>query len=151
MLVKHSIKEIEYQSKEPIKINRFIIALENEMGHTILSEVEKTKISLTQNKKQKSSLNFMEDNLAVTASSQDLNHAIEDNIEKIKSYAQECIKQAGVRNKDISMVILTGGSTELPAIQKSIKYLCPEAKIYDSDKFGSVARGLSHDALRRFR
>lgn len=145
------MKEIERQSQEPKKLSRFITALEEELGHTILAEVEKTKISLTQNNQRTVSLSFIDTDLKIETNSKDLDTAITENINKIKNHAEACIKNAGTKNKEINMVILTGGSTELPLLQSTIKDLCPNATIYDDDKFGSVARGLTHDALNRFR
>ncbi len=144
------IKTIARQSHEPKKLNRFLKVLEYELGHTILAEVEKTKINLTQNKSYKTSLNFIEDDLSFVLSKKDLEDAIEHNIQEIIKCAQKCVQQAMIKDENISMVILTGGSTELPIFKSVVQSIWSRAVIYDSDKFSSVARGLSYDGIRRF-
>jgi hypothetical chaperone protein len=47
-------------------------------------------------------------------------------------------------------VFLTGGSTLLPHVRRSILRVVPAARIVDGDKFGAVGLGLTVDALRRF-
>jgi len=48
------------------------------------------------------------------------------------------------------MVILTGGSTELPAIQMEFRKLFPNAAVADENKLSSVGLGLAYDSRNRF-
>jgi hypothetical chaperone protein len=47
-------------------------------------------------------------------------------------------------------VILTGGSTELPAIQAEFRKLFPNAAVADENKLSSVGLGLAYDSASRF-
>ena len=46
--------------------------------------------------------------------------------------------------------ILTGGSTQIPAILTKLRALFPAARFVDTDAFGSVGLGLALDARRKF-
>ncbi len=50
----------------------------------------------------------------------------------------------------IELVILTGGTTEIPAIQAEFNRLFPAATLSDSHKLSSVGLGLAYDSRRRF-
>jgi hypothetical chaperone protein len=82
---------------------------------------------------------------------QQFDEAIHERIEKISRSASECLRRAGVKNADIDLVILTGGSTEVPAIQDEFRRLFPDAKIADQNKLSSVGTGLAYDSRNRFR
>ena len=76
--------------------------------------------------------------------------AIENDVEKIKQSMNQCLTQAKIQNTDISLVILTGGSTQIPYVSATIRAIFPNAMISDSNKMASVGLGLAYDAMRRF-
>lgn len=141
---------VEAKGENKQKLSRMVDVLEAESGHAILGQVEATKIELTQKKSFMADLNFVEEGLNVKVDRETFDNAITPSQRKIRDAATECLKQAGLSTKDITMVILTGGSTEVPLIQNTFSTLCPRAVISGDDKFGSVARGLAFDSIRRF-
>ena len=60
------------------------------------------------------------------------------------------LRDAGLLAHDIETLILTGGSTRIPAIMARLRLLFPAAKFVETDAFGSVGLGLAIDARRRF-
>ena len=62
----------------------------------------------------------------------------------------ECILQAGTKNEDVDLVILTGGSTEVPRVSEIATKFFPNAEVSASDKLSSVSMGLAYDARRIF-
>ena len=50
----------------------------------------------------------------------------------------------------IDSLILTGGSTQVPAIANRLRALFPEAELVRTDVLGSVGLGLALDAARKF-
>ena len=69
---------------------------------------------------------------------------------KIEKSVQECIAQAGIKNTDIELVILTGGSTEIPYVSRVMQSYFPNAELSSANKMASVGLGLAYDAMRRF-
>ena len=51
---------------------------------------------------------------------------------------------------DIDLVILTGGSTQIPYVSTIVRNTFPNAILSDSNKMASVGLGLAYDAMRRF-
>jgi hypothetical chaperone protein len=51
---------------------------------------------------------------------------------------------------DIDAIFMTGGSSLIPAVRKSIFSLMPNARLIEGDKFGSVAMGLTISAREKF-
>ena len=58
----------------------------------------------------------------------------------------DCVQEAGVDYDDIELIILTGGSTEIPYIKKEICRLFSKAIISEEGKFSSVSQGLVYRA-----
>ena len=67
---------------------------------------------------------------------------IETKIEEIKNCVNSVLSQAGLTNKDIDIVSLTGGSSFIPIINKIFAETFGIEKINQSDAFTSVAYGL---------
>jgi len=55
-----------------------------------------------------------------------------------------------VQKENIDLVILTGGSTEVPLIQSEFKKLFPNAALADENKLSSVGLGLAYDSQNKF-
>jgi hypothetical chaperone protein len=51
---------------------------------------------------------------------------------------------------EIELVILTGGSTELPIINQMVGEIFPQASVSKENKFGSVGLGLAQYAESYF-
>ena len=71
-------------------------------------------------------------------------------MQRIFEQIDECVRLAQIKPKDIQLVILTGGSTEIPLIQQCISEYFPNAELSQKDKFSSVGMGLAFDSIRKF-
>ena len=67
--------------------------------------------------------------------------AIYNNTNKVVEALNECLKIAGVTKEQVGLVILTGGTTEIPSVRRRILNIFPEADISEDDKLSSVAQG----------
>jgi hypothetical chaperone protein len=147
-----TFKECMNQADEPDKVKRFYEVLSEENGHALLGAVEETKIQLTAMENYTAHLDFMHDPFDITVARADFENAllIQNALAKMASAAQSCLAEAGVGADNIGLLILTGGSTEIPCVQQVFTALCPHAAIAGDDKLGSVGRGLAFEAMRRF-
>jgi hypothetical chaperone protein len=76
--------------------------------------------------------------------------ALDDSIGKLETTIAATLAQAGVRAGDIDSLILTGGSTLVPAVANRLQAQFPEADVIRTDVLGSVGLGLSLEAKRIF-
>ncbi len=143
-------KKMLYNAQEPEKVKRLIELLEKESGHTLLTAVEQTKIQLTDREQLDIVLNFISDAPKIKATKNEFEQSMKHDIVAISKSVNECIVQAQISPKDIQMVILTGGSTEIPAIQKKMIDHFPNAELSQENKLSSVGIGLAYDSRRRF-
>jgi hypothetical chaperone protein len=70
--------------------------------------------------------------------------------ERLERAIAEVLRQAGVGANAIDSLILTGGSTQVPAIAGRLEALFPQAELVRTNVLGSVGLGLALDAARRF-
>ena len=144
------MRVLKRESKHPNLIDRFLKVLELREGHRIALDVEAAKLSLSDTMQVTMPLDYIEPSFAVTISRQELVDALEEGTDRIKTTISNALKSAGVAANDISVVFLTGGSTKVPFVRKSLTALVPNARIIDGDAFGSVGIGLALEAQNRF-
>ena len=143
-------KQILFEAHDKTRYRRLLQVLEQETGHTLLATTEETKIALTSQNEYDAPFDFLEDGLTTKVTRQQFNDAIIQKIDKISESALLCLREAGVQKENIDLVILTGGSTEVPLIQSEFKKLFPNAALADENKLSSVGLGLAYDSQNKF-
>jgi hypothetical chaperone protein len=144
-------KELLRHALEPEKIERLLKLQEERLGHAFLQRIEGAKIDLTGHEKATADFTGLGFDFAATVSRRQFETTIAEYIKKISASMKECLKQAGVKKEQIELIILTGGSTELPIIRRLVAENFPNAEISQDDKFGSVGLGLAYQAGAVFR
>lgn len=147
---KKSISQLLEKASEKEKLARMNEVVQKELGHTLLNKVEQSKIRLTTEIELSVSLDFLKDSHEIYLNKTNLETAITLTTEKIVKSLEECIKQAKVTRENVEVIILTGGTTEIPFVKNSIIKLFPNAIISEDNKLSSVATGLSYDVMNRF-
>lgn len=137
-------KNILRTAVESEKIEILLEIQEKHLGHALLQTIEDAKVSLTDQKKVMSQFKDLNDPFDVLLTRERFENSIKKHIHRISTSINECIKKAGVESCDIDLVILTGGSTELPIINELINEKFPHAEISNANKFGSVGLGLAY-------
>lgn len=145
------VRQFCHESHAVKKLARLLQLLEQERGHAVLSKAEEIKIALTSQSQCEAVLEFDKDNLPIPVAQKQFETAIEDAVEKISVAAVECLKKASVTAAEIDLVILTGGSTEVPLVRSKFKSLFPKAEFSEEHKLSSVGLGLAYDSQRRYR
>lgn len=135
---------------EPEKTKRLYEIIENRLGHKNLDYVENAKMALSSQQDYEIVLDFLADAPLVKTNRSIFEDSIKSDIAKIEKSVQECIAQAGIKNTDIELVILTGGSTEIPYVSRVMQSYFPNAELSSANKMASVGLGLAYDAMRRF-
>ncbi|MCF0041997.1 Hsp70 family protein [Dyadobacter fanqingshengii] len=143
-------KQLLRETHDPVRYGRLISVLEQETGHAVLAETEKIKIGLASSENFAAALDFIDQDLRIHVARKDFDAAINTKTERIVQSARECLQAAGVTPERIGLVIMTGGSTEIPLIQHQFRQLFPDAEWSEENKLSSVGLGLAYDARNRF-
>ncbi|MCF2487574.1 Hsp70 family protein [Dyadobacter sp. CY347] len=143
-------KQLLRETHDPVRYGRLISVLEQETGHAVLAETEKIKIGLASSETFAAALDFIDQDLRIDVDRKDFDAAIITKTERIVQSARECLQAAGVTPESIGLVIMTGGSTEIPLIQQHFRQLFPAAEWSEENKLSSVGLGLAYDARNRF-
>ncbi len=144
------IRYVRREAKEPKLFDRLMRVLEEQRGHTLAMDVEKSKIALSRSAKAGFSLEWLEPGLKVAMGREDLVKQTSKLAENIGARIGICLRQAGLRAQDISSVFLAGGSVQLSHVRRRIVESVPTAQVIDGDTFGAVGKGLAIEADRRF-
>jgi len=143
-------RQILHQAHDKKRYGRLLQVLEQETGHSLLAFTEEAKIGLTLLNDYAASLDFVQQGLEINISRKQFEEAIHNEIEKISKSAMQCVQLANVKSEQIELVILTGGTTEVPAVQTEFRKLFPNASFADKNKLSSVGLGLAYDAINKF-
>lgn len=146
----NAVRTLLLSALHPEKLRRLTEVMERQLGHKVIAAVENTKIKLSENDTALAEMGFFKNPFEIMVSQPEFEHAITAEVARTITALQECIKQSGVNKDDIGLVILTGGSTEIPFVRESFQAIFPNSQISANDKLGSVGLGLGFDALRRF-
>jgi hypothetical chaperone protein len=119
-------------------------------GHALAGAVEAAKIALTRD--EAVTLDFAGEDvtLALPVTRKELAAALAVPIARIGDTIGLTLNMAGLKAGRIETLILTGGSTQIPAILASLRSLFPQARFVETDAFGSVGLGLALEARRVF-
>lgn len=143
-------RDILRTAEEPEKIRRLLQIQEQQSGYTILHAVERTKIALTYKLKVNATFPDMDETFDFAVTRVEFENSIHSYISRIQSSFDDSLKQAGIARDQIELVILTGGSTELPSINMLVEQYFPAARISRGHKFDSVGLGLAYQAQRSY-
>jgi hypothetical chaperone protein len=144
------IRQYLIESHDKKRLGRLLALLERERGHSVLALAEEGKIALTSEEQYHGRLDVVDDGLHVVMNRTRFEETILSLVRQITATATECVADAGIENSDIEIVILTGGSTEVPLVQQCFQEMFPSATISGENKLSSVGLGLGYDSHRRF-
>lgn len=136
--------DIKRRALDVEKLERLYKIQKEQLGHALLEEVEKSKIAITD--EQTHTSQFKDLDCAFSINRDDFETAIQTDVAKVFRSITECLTLAGIKENQIDLVILTGGSTELPLINTMVQALFPHAIISQGNKLDSVGLGLAYRA-----
>jgi hypothetical chaperone protein len=144
--LRHTMRE----ARDPQRVEDMISIVAHREGHRLASAVEGAKIDLTDHATVPLAFTGEEVRLRTPIARDDLEGAIAALLKRIDDTIGLTLSMAGLSADKIETLILTGGSTQIPAILARLRRLFPEARFVDTDAFGSVGLGLALDARRKF-
>jgi len=144
------VRAVLREAQEPEKIERLLRVLEQRKGHELLAGVEAAKIELSGTDRATLKLDPGVDDISLDITRADLEAAVADSLQRIRSRIDDVLRLAGLTPDAVSAVFLTGGATRMPSVRTTIAAAVPAARLIAGDAFGSVATGLALDAGKRF-
>lgn len=144
------VSEVLSNAHQPELYARLLDLIRKENGHRLLNDVEQTKIILTEQETEYRKLPYIKGAPKICIKKDDFEKSITGDVEKISNAMAECLTLAGVKKENIGLVILTGGSTEIPFVQKTMYRHFPHAVFSTENKLASVGLGLAFDGRRKF-
>jgi hypothetical chaperone protein len=97
------VRQYLHESHDKKRFRRLLTLLEQERGHSLLGTAEEIKIGLTDALSHAAQFDFLEEGLVIPVDRKQFENAIEKEVEKISLAAIECLKKAGVTEKDIEL------------------------------------------------
>lgn len=138
------------EAREAAKVEVMIELIEDRLGHRLVGAVEAAKIELSGTEATEFRFPVRESELQTLMTIKDLTAALENSVTRIESTVEEALRRAGVGAEAIDSLILTGGSTQVPAIAGRLGAMFPGSDVVRTDVLGSVGLGLALDARRKF-
>lgn len=144
------LRSTRQEAVQKDQIDKLITIVAGRYGHLLASSVEQAKIDLATTKVLDWSFEADNMELDLILNERDLNDAIREAVDRIPRTIQRMLKAAAIRPEEIDVLIMTGGSTQIPAVRAGFNALFQNAEFVEMDAFGSVGLGLALDASRRF-
>jgi hypothetical chaperone protein len=144
------LRSTEREARDPRRVEKMISIVAHREGHELAGTVEDAKIALTE--APRTGFRFLGEEVELRRMIEraELDASIADAVGRIEATIGETLRQASLTEDDIDTLILTGGSTQIPAILSRLATLLPDASRVATDAFGSVGLGLALDARRKF-
>lgn len=142
------VRKMVANSKYPEKIIQFQKLINEKNAHSLLSEIEDTKIKLSEKESLYFNSSFIPNTVDLSITKNILEDSIGNSVDKILNTASECCKQAGVNKTSIDYLILTGGTSKMPLIKELFKKTFSNATLIENNAMDSVALGLLEKAKK---
>ncbi len=137
-------KSYQYSGKD-YRVKNLQTLIEQNLGYVLFKQIEKVKIDLT--KANNAVFEFNESEIAINEpiSIQEFSEEIiEKDVEKIEQYLQEFLGKNQIKNEDIDVVFMTGGTSMVRSLKNMFIKRFGDEKIKSGDNFHSVAMGLAY-------
>ncbi|WP_048648647.1 Hsp70 family protein [Nitratireductor soli] len=144
------LRQIRYEAARRDLVDRLIQIVEERRGHSLALAVERTKIELTSAAEADILLARFIGGANITVTRDAFNDVVQQALQRVTQAVSDLFLSAGVGAEAIDTIFFTGGSSAIPALQKDIAALLPNARTVDGDRLGSVGTGLALDARRKF-
>ena len=133
-------------SDSPENIERLLNLIKHYYGFELFQAIDTAKKHLSTH--EQTVINFSQLNLLEQITTAEFEKMINGVAREIEKAISDCLAMAGTNPKNIDRVILTGGSSQVPLINRLVIEIFGAEKILRPDFFSSVATGLGYVASR---
>ncbi len=143
------IRDFQRTALEPEKLALLIEVAERRLGHRLAASVEQAKIALGTTDSAPFPIAGLPALRPAPLTAGTMLAAIAPHLEAIAAGIGETLKAAGTGAGEVGHLVLTGGTTLLPAVRETIRAGVPAAAIVPADPFCAVVNGLARAAAGR--
>jgi hypothetical chaperone protein len=144
------LRQTQREAAEPDKVETMVEIVEDRLGHRLVGAVEAAKIGLSDADAVAFDFAVRDRRVQRTIGANEFTAAIGAQIDGIEATIAKTLGDAGVGRAQVDSLILTGGSTQVPAVAAMLEAGFPDATVVRTDVLGSVGLGLAIEARRRF-
>lgn len=144
------LRSTQQEARFPDLVAMLVALVEDRQGHRLAGRVEEAKIALSEAALTQFRFVTRDVRLETGIALEELDAVLAAANESIAKAIGRTLAAAGIAGERIDTLILTGGSTRVPAVAGMLRGLFPTARAVETDAFGSVGLGLAIDAARRF-
>jgi hypothetical chaperone protein len=144
------LKALRLLAEDPERIDRMLRVVQGRHGHALALRVEAAKVALSDSEASRLSLSDLTGGPNPMLRRDGFEAAVEAPIARIRALLTRVLHNAGLTPDRIGTAFLTGGSSQLPILQATVRATVPGAAIATGDMLGSVGTGLALEARRRF-
>lgn len=132
--------------KEKAAIDRLFLLIEDQQIFSFFEQIEQTKRRLSASEKADFKFDYPDLELVTEFKRGEFEGWAVATKEKIFAAMDECLRQAGLRDADVDLVSLTGGSAQVPLIRAEFERRFGPDKLRAQSHFHSVLSGLIESA-----
>lgn len=143
---KETLQNILPSSSRPKDVRRLLDLIDHQYGFELFRAIDAAKKHLSD--ESRATINFRPLDLREEITVTEFERMIGSIAEKTELSVLDCLAQAAVKPADIKRVILTGGTSQVPLLNRSVIKIFGSEKILRPDYFSSVATGLGYAASR---
>ena len=142
------IRMLLSEARETDKITRLFNLWQQALQFRLIGSAEEAKIALSGKPLASVSLDYLDSELEIPVSQQDLLESIDNHLGRIGQLAREAVTAASA---PIDKIFLTGGASRSPAVIQRIRQeLGLDVPVLRGDDFGAVTMGLTRYARHAF-
>ena len=145
----YTLQQILRDCAEPGVFERYLDVIKGQNGHLIAARVEQAKIDLSERPAVAIDLRETIRGATIKTDTTGFEQAIAAELERLRGAITATIAASGRPGADITTVFLTGGTSAVPAVQRVLAEVLPNARTVEGDRFNSVGFGLALEAGRR--
>lgn len=148
--IREHIRQIKHSANDRQAIENLENLIEDNYGFMLFQAIERAKIELSSYSNSK--IVFRERSLEVgeKVNRVEFEEIISEDVEKICLCIDSVLKDAGVSEKDIDRIFITGGSSYIPCVKSLFIEKFGKGKMQQKDAFTSVAYGLGLSSTHQF-
>lgn len=128
---------------EPEKIELFIELVEEDQGYPLYKSVSETKAELSSLDEAGLSFAPLGSDFRATVSRSDFEDWIAPDLKRMDKALDDTLVKAGLSEKDIDRVFMTGGTSFVPAVRRQFADRFGAQKVSGGNELTSVANGLA--------
>ncbi len=136
------VKKCALTNSDKLKLDRLFILMDDQQAFPFFEEIERTKRSLSDHKTAQFNFSYPDLETSEVFSSMEFEKWAEKIKSTISQAIDRCLEQAQMKESEINLVFLTGGTAHVPFIRHEFENRFGTEKLQGKSFFHSVLSGL---------